>query len=123
MLQISCRCTGKRFFYAGSGRSRGRHKPARRTYLIALALHALAQQLAIAADRLGFFPRPPLRGLFVIAPQLHFSEHPFALHFLFQGSQSLIDIIIANEDLHGGISPSMGMRLGRTARPAEYGNI
>jgi len=45
------------------------------------------------------------------------------LHFLLQGSQSLIDIIIANEDLHGGVSPSMGMHLGPTTRPAKCANI
>ena|SRR6516165_949914 len=70
--------------------------------LVSLALQALSQELAVAADRLGLLAGPPLRGLLVIAPQLHFSEHPFALHFLLQGSERLIDIIVANEDLHGG---------------------
>src|SRR6516225_1906740 len=91
-------------------RSRLQSRPpqgARSIYLIALALHPLAQELAIASDCLGFFPRPPFRRLLVIAPQLHFSKYALALHFLLQGSQSLIDIIIANEDLHGGVSPSM----------------
>jgi hypothetical protein len=45
------------------------------------------------------------------------------LHFLLQGSQSLIDIIIANENLHGSVSPSMGRHPAPTARPAECGNI
>jgi len=31
------------------------------------------------------------------------------LHFLLQGSQSLIDIVVANEDLHGGVSPLTGV--------------
>jgi len=35
----------------------------------------------------------------------HFSEYPFALHFLLQGTERLVDIIVANEDLHGGSSP------------------
>src|SRR5215469_8568975 len=72
---------------------------------VTLALHALAQQLAVAPNRLGLFPRPSLRGFLVIAPKLHFSEHPLALHFLLQGSQCLIDVVVANEDLHGGVSP------------------
>src|SRR6516165_6572783 len=109
--------------YAGLGCSGGPPQGARSIYLIALALHALAQQLAIASDRFGFFARPPFRRLLVIAPQLHFSEYSFALHFLLQGSQSLIDIIIANENLHGSVSPSMGMHLGPTTRPAKCANI
>jgi hypothetical protein len=72
---------------------------------VTLALHAFAQQLAVPSNGLGLFPRAPFRWLFVVAPKLHFSEYPFALHLLFQGSQRLIDIVIANEDLHGGLSP------------------
>jgi hypothetical protein len=72
---------------------------------VALALQPLAQQLAVAAHRFGLFARPPLRGLLVIAAQLHFSEYPFALHFFLQGAERLVDIIVANEDLHGGSSP------------------
>jgi len=98
-------------------------KAARQVCSVAFALHPLAQELAIASDCLGFFPRPPFRRLLVIAPQLHFSKYALALHFLLQGSQSLIDIIIANEDLHGGVSPSMVCVWGQTARPSEYGHI
>ena len=68
---------------------------------VPLALHALAQQFAVAADRLGLFAGAALRGFLVIAPQFHFPEHPFALHLLLQGSESLIDVVVANEDLHG----------------------
>ena len=75
--------------------------PAARMSSRPLALHALAQQLAVAAHRLGLFAGAALRRLLVIAPQLHFPEHPFALHFLLQGSESLVDIVVANEDLHG----------------------
>ncbi len=53
----------------------------------------------------GPFSRPPLRGFLVIAAELHFSKYPFALHFFLQGSKRLVNIIIANEDLHGGCSP------------------
>src|SRR5579875_278062 len=77
------------------------HKPGS----VALALHALAQQLAVAPDRLGPFARAPLRRFFVIATKFHLPEHALALHFLFQGSQSLVDIVVANEDLHGRSSP------------------
>jgi hypothetical protein len=53
----------------------------------------------------GPFSRPPLRGFLVIAAELHFSEYPFALHFFLQGAERLVDIVVANEDLHGGSSP------------------
>ncbi len=81
----------------------------------------------------GPFSRPPLRGFLVIAAELHFSEYPFALHFFLQGSEGLINIIITNEDLHGGLSPYSSARLtghdgaslrhylaplGRTVKPA-----
>jgi hypothetical protein len=56
-------------------------------------------------NRFGPFSRPPLRGLLVIAAELHLSEHPFALQFFLQGSEGLINIIVANEDLHGSLSP------------------
>jgi hypothetical protein len=32
------------------------------------------------------------------------------LHFFLQGSEGLIDIIVANEDLHGGLSPYTSAR-------------
>src|SRR4051794_4457593 len=69
--------------------------------LISLALHTLAQQLAVAADRLSLLAGAAFGGFLVIAPELHFPEHPFALHLLFESSQSLIDVVVANEDLHG----------------------
>src|SRR5262249_35241693 len=34
------------------------------------------------------------------APPLHFAEHAFPLHFLLQDPKSLIDVVIADEDLH-----------------------
>src|SRR5690348_4278681 len=84
---------------------------------VAFALHSLAQELAVTPHRFGLFARPPLRRLLVIAAQLHFSEHPFALHFLLQGAERLIDVVVANEDLHGSSSPS-GFAAGRAAATA-----
>jgi hypothetical protein len=42
------------------------------------------------------------------------------LHFFLQGSERLIDIIVANEDLHGGLSPYISARQAgpRRHRPA-----
>src|SRR5260370_32879432 len=71
---------------------------------VPLALHALAQELAVAAHRLGLLARAPLGGFFVSAAQLHFSEHPLALHLLFEDPAGLVDIVGANEDLHACVS-------------------
>jgi hypothetical protein len=33
---------------------------------------------------------------------LHFAERPFTLHFLLQGLERLIDIVVADENLNDG---------------------
>jgi hypothetical protein len=38
-----------------------------------------------------------------VAAELHFPEDALALHLLFQRAQGLVDIIVADVDLHGGI--------------------
>src|SRR5260370_7545118 len=68
--------------------------------LVALALHALAHQLAGPADGVGALAGAALGGLLVIAAELHFAEDPFALHFLLQDAQRLIDVVFTNENLH-----------------------
>ena len=35
-----------------------------------------------------------------MAPQLHFSEDALSLHLFLESFQSLIDIIVADDDLH-----------------------
>src|SRR5208283_1578378 len=45
--------------------------------------------------------RPLLRGLLVMSAKLHFAENSLPLHLLLKGLQGLIDIVIANEYLHG----------------------
>jgi len=62
-------------------------------------LRLLASKLTRAADRFGLFPRFALGRLFVRAPLLHFAKYAFALHFLLQDAECLIDIVVANEDL------------------------
>src|SRR5260370_32300673 len=70
------------------------------TGLVALALQALAHQLASPADSLGPFEGAALGGLFVIAAELHLAEDPFALHLLLQDAQRLIDVVFTDENLH-----------------------
>jgi hypothetical protein len=40
-----------------------------------------------------------LRWLLIESAAFHFTEYAFALHFLFQNSKSLIDIVISDEHL------------------------
>src|SRR5271155_4251263 len=66
----------------------------------ALALQSLARELAGAADRFRLFPRLLFRWLFVMAAKLHLAENTLALHLLFQRLEGLVDIVVANENLH-----------------------
>ncbi len=63
----------------------------------------LAGKLAGAARRLGLFSCRLLRWLLIEAPPLHFAEHAFPLHFLLQDAKSLIDVVIADEDMHSRV--------------------
>src|SRR4029453_13267124 len=66
----------------------------------ALALHALAGELARAADRFRLLTRLPFRGFFVVAAKFHLAENPLALHLLLQRLEGLVDIVVADENLH-----------------------
>src|SRR5690348_3840464 len=66
----------------------------------AFALGALALELAGPADRGGTLARPLLRRLLVMTAQLHLAVDALALQLLLQRAQRLLDIIVANDDLH-----------------------
>jgi hypothetical protein len=70
-----------------------------------LALRPLASQLARSAHGFARLARPAFRGLFVSATALEFTEEALALKFLLQNLESLVDIVVADEDLQG-IPPS-----------------
>jgi hypothetical protein len=40
-----------------------------------------------------------------MAAQLHFPENAFALHLFLERAQGLVDIVVANDDLHGIRAP------------------
>src|SRR6187551_1791202 len=61
----------------------------------------LAGKFSRPPDRLGLFPVFLLGRLFVGFSLLHLAKHAFALHFLFQDAERLIDVVVANEDLQG----------------------
>src|SRR5262245_25439986 len=66
----------------------------------AFALHLLARELAGPADRFRLFPRLLFRWFFVMAAELHLAENALALHLLFERLQGLVDVVVANENLH-----------------------
>ena len=72
----------------------------------ALALGALARELAGAAHRFGAFTRTLFGRLFIMVAALHFAESAFPLHLLFERLQRLVDVVIANENLYQ--DPSSG---------------
>jgi hypothetical protein len=66
----------------------------------AFALQLLAGELAGPANRLGLLARLLFRRLFVMTAKLHLAENALALHLFLERLESLIDVIIANENLH-----------------------
>lgn len=70
----------------------------------AFALGLLACQFTGTADGLSFFARF-LHGRFLeMLTKLHFAEHALALKFLLERAKCLIDIVVANTDLHRGVT-------------------
>src|SRR5262249_2964273 len=66
----------------------------------ALALPALAGELAGAADRFRLLPGFLFGGFLVVAAELHLAENPLALHLLLERLEGLIDVIVPDENLH-----------------------
>src|SRR5215469_14098027 len=90
----------------------------------AFTLQLLAGQLACAAHGFGLFAGFLLGGLFVMAAELHLAENSLTLHLLLQRLEGLIDIVIANENLHAASSfgsidiySGKGSRAGKNTSP------
>src|SRR5712672_1388059 len=66
----------------------------------AFALRALAGQFAGPADRFRLFPRLLGGGLFVMSAELHLAEDALALHLFLERLEGLVDVVVANENLH-----------------------
>jgi hypothetical protein len=64
-----------------------------------VALRLLAGELARTTDRLGPFARCTVRRLLEKSPPFHFPENAFALHFLLQDAERLVNIVVADKDL------------------------
>jgi len=65
-----------------------------------LALHLFAGELAGATDGFRLLPDSLLGGFFVMAAELHLAEDALALHLLLQHLEGLVDIVVADENLH-----------------------
>jgi hypothetical protein len=59
----------------------------------------LAGELTGPAHRLAFLASCLLGGLFIKAPSFHFTKDALPLHLLFQDAESLVDIVVADENL------------------------
>jgi peptide subunit release factor 1 (eRF1) len=81
----------------GAGRAKGGLRLHRQQ---AFALHLLARELAGAAHRFRFLTGLFLGGFFKMAAKLHFAENALALHLLFERLEGLVDVVIADENLH-----------------------
>jgi|UPI0006E43399 hypothetical protein len=66
----------------------------------ALALGTLARKLTGAAHGLGLLARLLYGRLLVMAAKLHFAEYAFTLQLFLQRTKRLINIIVANQNLH-----------------------
>ena len=60
----------------------------------------LPRQLACPADGFGFLARFLDGGFLEMLLELHFPKHALALELFLQGPKGLIDIVVANADLH-----------------------
>ena len=68
--------------------------------LEAFAFQALAFHLACARYGLGLFACAFFRRLFKVLAKLEFTENTFPLHLLLQDLQRLVNVVIADDNLH-----------------------
>ena len=61
----------------------------------------LAGEFPGAAYSLRLFPGCPLRRFLIETPLFHLSKDALALHFLFQNTERLVDIVVSNQYLQG----------------------
>ena len=64
------------------------------------ALGLFTSQLAGTTNRFCLFTGFLLGRLLKMLPKLHFAEYAFALQLFLQSAERLIDIVVANTDLH-----------------------
>src|ERR1700730_16661872 len=80
-------------------RPTGRELPLFRHGNQAFALRLFPRRLARAANGFRFLAGLALGRFFIRLAALHLAKNALALHLLFEDSQGLIDIVVANDDL------------------------
>ena len=105
-------CAGGSVFGAG-------RLPRTALRLEALTFHALAHELAIAANRFSFFAGTFFGWLLKITTQFHFPKHAFSLHLLLESAQRLINVIIADRYMHETRPPKQLCELTTQMAPGE----
>jgi hypothetical protein len=70
----------------------------------AFTLQLFAGELTRATDRLGFLARSLFRRFLEMAAELHLAENALALQFFLKRFESLINIVVANENLQAVVS-------------------
>jgi len=78
----------------------------------AFALGTLASQLAGASDSFSALAGLLLGRFLKRLTRFHFPEQALALHLLLQRAQSLLNVVIADDDLYYGTSPSGSVQAG-----------
>jgi hypothetical protein len=68
------------------------------------ALHFLASEFASATNGFSLLADALFRRLFEVVAELHLAEDALALHLLLERFKSLIDVVVANENLHADVS-------------------
>ena len=66
----------------------------------ALSNGLFAGQLARAPNGVGFLSRRSYRWLLIEPCSSHLFEHAFPLHLLLQDTKRLLDVVVADENLH-----------------------
>lgn len=67
---------------------------------LTVTFHPLAVHLAGAADSSSLFTGTLFGRLFKMTAQFHFAIYTLTLQLLLERAESLVDIVIANHDLH-----------------------
>jgi hypothetical protein len=70
----------------------------------AFTLQILAGQLAGATDGFRLFARPLFRRFLEMSAELHLAEYALALQLFLERLQSLIDVVVADENLQAVVS-------------------
>ncbi len=75
----------------------------------AVALQTLTLKLARPANRSSLFTGALFRRLLIVTTQLHFAVDAFTLQLLLQRTKGLINVVVANHDLHKTVKPHFNL--------------